>query len=252
MIVRAAFALLLSASAAAEDPAGIVRRSLDHMVFRRGGVEMQTRMALVNSRGETRERRMFVRTRADGGLTRTIATFLAPPDVAGTKFLLIENRGRDDDRYLYLPQLRRVRRVAGSEKNQSFMGSDFTYADLEGRDVEMATYATKGEEAVGGKPCHVIDARPRPEADSPYTRVRLWIRKADAVGLKTEFYGRDGALVKKLAVHRIETVDGRIVITESRMESLGKGHATTFLVDKITFRDDIPADEFTPQKLEQG
>ena len=261
MTARVLAAVLAAGVAAAEDPAAIVRRSLDHVAFRTGGAEMQVRMVLENKRGEKRDRRLYVKSRAEGGLARSWVNFLSPADVAGTRFLLIENKGRDDDQFLWLPALRRVRRISGGQKNQSFMGSDFSYADLEGRDIEEASYRLKGEEAAcvpsdgvrhPGKPCWVIEATPQKGAGSPYARLETWNRQDNGVGVRTRFYGAGRKLVKTLSVSRIETVEGKIVITESRMEAADKSHATTFVIEKIDFRDDIPVSDFTVQKLEQG
>lgn len=244
--------LFAATSARAEDPAAIVKASLARLAFRDSGAETQVRMLLAAPNGAIRERKALVRSRMENGLARTTVNFLAPPDVAGTKFLLIENSARPDDQYIYLPALKRVRRIAASQRQGSFMGSDFTYADLEGRDIENARYQKVGEETIGNAACHVIDASPLAQGDSHYSRIRLWIRKDNHVGLRSFFYDGSGALVKKLEVLRVETVKGRFVVLESRMETVSKNHKTTLVIDTIDFRDDLPADEFTVHRLEKG
>jgi outer membrane lipoprotein-sorting protein len=250
-------ALLLAATGApaqseGENAAAIVKASLGRLVFRDSGADTQVRMLLTAPSGATRERKALVRSRLENGLARTTVNFLAPPDVAGTKFLLIENSARPDDQYIYLPALKRVRRIAANQRQSSFMGSDFTYADLEGRDIENAKYVKVGDETVGGANCHVIDATPTTQADSSYSRIRLWIRQDNHVGVRSFFYDGSGALAKKLEVLRVDTVKGRFVVLESRMETVSKNHRTTLVIDTIDFRDDLPADEFTVHRLEKG
>lgn len=244
--------LLLAATAVAEDPATLVHRSLEHLAFRTAGVDMQARMILESARGEKRERRMQIRSRTDGGLARTIIHFLAPPDVTGTKFLLLGNRDRQDDQYLYLPAMKRVRRIMGSQRNQSFMGSDFTYADLEGRDAAQATYAEKGEDTLAGQPCKWIEAKPKTTESSTYGKLELCIRTDTGVALQTKFYDRDGAHNKTATAQHVETIQKHLVITALRMETLGNSrHSTTLLLDHVDFRDDFPPEEFTVRRLEQ-
>jgi hypothetical protein len=244
---RVLLAALLSGPALAADPSPgeIVRRAQAHLAFRDFAGELRVRMVLERPGGERRERAMACRVRQDGGLARSRIEFLSPPDVAGTRFLVIENAGREDDQFLYLPALKRVRRVAGSQKNQSFMGSDFSYADLEGRDVEGASYRRLGDETVAGAPAWVIEAAPRSGSGSPYGKVVMRVRKSDFLTLRADYHDAAGALLKTLNVVKTGTVDGRLLVTTSRMEDAKDGHVTTFVIEQAQSRTDLPAGLFT-------
>ena len=157
-----AASLAASPALAAElTPAELVRRALDHVLFRARGAEMQLRLELRGRGGELRTRTLFSRSCRAGGLGRSLVRVLAPSEVAGTAFLFVEKKGGDDEQYMYLPSLRVVRRIVGEQKRASFMGSDFTYADLEWSDLEGARCARRADERVGAHLCRVIECEPR-------------------------------------------------------------------------------------------
>jgi hypothetical protein len=242
--------LALAGTAGAKtDPEAIVRRSLERMVFRSQGAEMTMTMTLRNKRGETRTRTLFARTRKADGLTRTLVRFVAPSDVAGTAFLFVEHRDRDDDQHMFLPALKVVKRIVGKQKQSKFMGSDFSYADLEWRDLEEARHEMKPEQKVGRDPCHVIDAHPKKKEAYDYTR--SWIRKRDDVPLRIQFFDRRKQLLKVLFVKQVKKVGKSLMVTQLKMSNKQTGHSTFISIDKIKLRDDLPADAFTVRALKQ-
>jgi len=244
-----ALCLLATPALAKPTPKEIVRRSLDLMVFRSQGAEMTMTMTLRNERGETRTRKMFARTRKQEGLTRTLVRFTAPSDVAGTAFLFVENRDRDDDQHMYLPALKVVKRIVGKQKQSKFMGSDFTYADLEWRDLEQARYRALPDEKVGKDLCHVIEAEPTKKES--YELTRSWIRKKDDVPLRIQFFDRSKRLLKVLFVKEVKPVGKTLSVTKLKMSNKQTGHSTFLSIDQIKLRDDLPADAFTVRALKQ-
>jgi len=231
-------AVALPAASSAPDPGEIVKRSLDHMALRARGAVMTMVMQL-QERGGTPQVRVFhARVRKGRKEARTLVRFLTPSDVAGTAFLFVQRSGGDDLQYMYLPALGAVRRIAGQQKRGRFMGSDFSYADLEWRDLTEARYQRQPDERVGSAPCHVIDSLPREQGE--YSRVRSWIRKQDLVPLRVRFFDRRNRLVKTLFVKRVRKIKGRPLVTELKMVSQGSGHSTLLTLRDIQLKDDLP------------
>jgi outer membrane lipoprotein-sorting protein len=242
-------AVLAGTAGAKPDPEAIVRRSLSRMVFRSQGAEMTMTMTLRNKRGETRTRKLFARTRKADGLTRTLVRFVAPSDVAGTAFLFVQHKDRDDDQHMFLPALKVVKRIVGKQKQGKFMGSDFSYADLEWEDLEKARYEMKPEQKVGRAACHVIDSTPKRKEAYDYTR--SWIRKKDDVPLRIQYFDRRKQLLKVLYVKKVKKVGKGLMVTQLKMSNKQTGHSTFIVIDKIKLRDDLPADAFTVRALKQ-
>ena len=219
------------------------------MIFRSRGAEMTMVMTLRNKQGETRTRKLFARTRKADGLTRTLVRFVAPSDVAGTAFLFVEHRDKDDDQHMFLPALKVVKRIVGKQKQSKFMGSDFTYADLEWRDMEQATYKALPDEKVGGAPCHVIESHPRKKES--YAFIRSWIRKRDKVPLRIKFFDRSKQLLKVLYVKEVKPVGGALTVTKLKISNKQTGHSTFLNIEQIKLREDLPEDAFTVRALKQ-
>jgi outer membrane lipoprotein-sorting protein len=250
--VLAALVLFPAALGADEGSAErIVRRMMEHDAFGAEGARTKMRMVVTSRTGAVRERSIDWISRKDGDVVRSVVRFRAPADVAGTAFLLVQRGASADEQYVYLPALRRVRRILGRERQGSFMGSDVSYADLERRDPSAAVYRQRGDETVGGHACYVIESTPKPgrEADHPYAKIVMWIRKSDHVALRIQFMDAQGRLEKTLFARRIQTIEGRPVVVESRMENARTGSVTSLFIDEIHFVD-VPMDEFTERALE--
>jgi uncharacterized protein len=230
----------------------ILRRMLRTDAFGWNGSEVRMRMVLATRGGETRTRVLESVSRKDGDEVRSIVRFREPPDVAGTAFLLIQHRDQDDEQYVWLPALRRTRRIVGRERQGSFMGSDFTYADLDQRDFRQNVSSRRlSDENLGQSACFVLEVHPR-ASTSHYSKLQVWVRQADYVPLRIKFFDPAGTLEKTLYARRVSTMQGRPVIMESRMQNAQNGHSTELLLESIRFRNDIPVDVFTPRSLERG
>lgn len=232
----------------------VLRRMRQTDAFGWSGAEARIRMVLRERDGRERVRVLDSISRRSGDDVRSVVRFREPADVAGTAFLLVERAGQATEQWVYLPGIRRTRRIVGRERQGSFMGSDFSYADLDQRELRSVTARKLADERLGQSACYVIEATPRPEGDVPavYGKVQVWVRKADFVPLRIRFHDRSGALVKTLYSRRVSTIDGRPVILESRMQDARSGHATDLVIETIRFRTDFADDLFTPRSLERG
>src|SRR5262249_25527824 len=146
----------------------------------------------------TEARTFEVWSKRKDGLLRSKIVFRSPAKIAGMAFLLLERNGQPDEQYVYLPAYKKARRITAKERSGSFANSDFTYADLERREVKDATYVKLADEDVGKEHCNVIDATPKSAADATYAHVTTWLRKTDDVPLRTKFFGGDGKIEKTL------------------------------------------------------
>ncbi len=243
---------LLTASAAfAQDKTG--SQIVDEMVsgISQGNMQMQLTMKIVSKSGQARERVLRSRMKEENGLGKSIITFEAPEDVKGTKFLLIENKGRDDDQLLYLPALKKVRRIAGSQRSQSFMGTDFTHSDLETHDVSEGEHVRLADEKLNGADCYVAETTPKPSVNSEYSKVKYWVRKDNMVVVKADFFDKSGAQVKTLVTDQLEEYKpGKWMPKYLKMSNVQKGTSTEILITKYQFDAKIADDFFTERFLQ--
>ena len=176
--------------------------------------------------------------------------FTAPADLAGAGFLQIQNRGGDDDRYLFLPDLKRSRRISGSLRSNSFMGTDFSFADLDRRDLRESIAKRLPDENIGPFACFHLDTTPS-RADSPYARVELWIRIDNSLPLRMRMYDKAGVLFKTFAAKEVRRSEGRWYIVKSQMSDLVHSHETELVIDSFSGSSDVPDSEFTLRNLER-
>tara|TARA_B100000614_G_scaffold238240_1_gene236951 strand:+ start:964 stop:1773 length:810 start_codon:yes stop_codon:yes gene_type:complete len=210
-------------------------------------------MRLVDADGQTSNRviEQYGRETSDG-LMRNVIIFHQPASVANTRFLTVENDGRDDDQWIYLPALRRVRRIAGGEGDSSFMGTDFTYDDLGSRDIDAYSYELLREDTFQGRPVYVVETVPNTPDDSQYSRLVQWVDRERWLPLKIELYDKDGDLLKVNSVSRVERVQGYWTIINNTMENVQTGHRTELAIQRFVYGENLPDGLFTTNFLETG
>lgn len=153
-------------------------------------------MTLINAHGDQIVRRMLSRIRetANDG-DQSIITFEWPADVKGTRMLTWTHKTTDDDQWLYLPSLKRVKRISSSSKTGSFMGSEFSYEDLGSQEVEKFTYKYEKDEVLNGRPQWLIERVPV-DADSGYSKQLLWMDQQYMNPVQIQYFDRKGELLK--------------------------------------------------------
>jgi len=155
-------------------------------------------MVLRNRHGEESKREIRSRTlEGDQDGDRTLIVFDEPRDVQGTALLTYTHKVGDDDQWLYLPALKRVKRIASNNKSGPFMGSEFAYEDVSSQEVEKYTYAYLKDETLGGRAQFVIERVPV-DPNSGYTRQVVWIDQERYIPTKIEYYDRKNELLKTL------------------------------------------------------
>ena len=163
-----------------------------------GDSTVDLEMVLKNRHGEESRRKLRIATlevRSDGD--KSLSIFDNPADVKGTALLTFSHKVADDDQWLYLPALARVKRIASANKSGSFMGSEFAYEDIGSQEVEKYTYKYLREETYEGVPCFVMERYPV-SPYSGYKRQLAWIDKAEYRPFKIDYYDRKDSLLKTL------------------------------------------------------
>ena len=187
------------------------------------------------------------------GNRRSVIVFQDPASVRGTRFLSMENPGKDNDQWIFLPSLAKVRRIAASEGSDSFMGTDFSYDDISSADrkTDLDNHKILREEKFQNKDCYVIESTPK-EANYQYSKMIQWINKGNYVNYKVELYDKKGVQVKLLEILEFKEVQGRETNMVTRMTTLAAGTSTSLNIGIVKYDDPIPEGVFTTNYLETG
>ena len=156
-------------------------------------------MTLRNKHGRESVRKIRGRTlEVEGDGDKSLTIFDNPRDVKGTAFLNFTHKTGDDDQWLFLPALKRVKRISSRNKSGSFMGSEFAYEDISSQEVEKYTYKWIRDESFNGQECFVVELYPVDKKNSGYTRQTVWIDKKEYRSLKVEYFDRKKSHLKTL------------------------------------------------------
>ncbi|MBN2718139.1 MAG: outer membrane lipoprotein-sorting protein [Deltaproteobacteria bacterium] len=223
------------------------------------GSEAVMNLTIKNSKGEKRERKIAMVTKLfDGGKTeKRVYRFLEPADVKGTGVLSFDYESKSDDMWIYLPALRKTRRIVTSEKAKSFMGSEFSYADMNTPTLSDYTFRTLKEEQVDGVGCWKIEALPKNDGvadDEGYSKKYVWIAKNEFTIRKAEYFDLDGALLKVLISKDVVVVDqakGRYRSKYMEMTNKQNGRQSIFKIEKIENVPNTSDSYFTTGYLER-
>ena len=210
-------------------------------------------MTLTNKSGQTRVRKIQQYTKQIGDVEKSIMFFLSPADVKNTSFMnwSYDDDNKADDQWIYLPALKKVKRISSDSKSDYFMGSDFTYDDLGDRKLDADKHKLLREETVNGVKCYVVESVSKDE-DYMYSKTITWIRKDNFVGMKKEFYDEDGELLKILTIKKVEKISGFWIITQSEMKNIQKNHKTTIQLTNVKINTGVPASKFTERMMMRG
>lgn len=166
-------------------------------------------MLLTNRKGNTSIRQVRVKTlEVIGDGDKGLSIFDKPGDIKGTAFLTWSHSQKPDEQWLYLPALKRVKRISSKNKSGPFMGSEFAYEDISSQEVDKYTYKYLRDESLDGTPTLVVEQYPNYK-NSGYTRRIVWIDKDRYISLKTEFYDRKNALLKTLVFEQYQQYQGK-------------------------------------------
>ena len=209
-------------------------------------------MTLINQRGATRVRKVEMFAKDYGEVQKSIMVFREPADVKNTMFLSwsYEDPNKDDDRWLYMPAMKNVRRISGKSKNEYFMGTDFTYDDLGKRSVDKDKHTLLGEEQLEGRNCWKLESVPV-DPEELYVRRVSWIDKESHVLIRTDYYDKDG-LNKTLLVKDLRQEKGIWTNFHTEVNSVSRQHQTILKIESIEYDTGLKDELFRVATLQGG
>ena len=232
---------------------------------------MRMRMKLFDRHGRARERVLEVtglRGRAAPGAPptapdgdRLLMRFMYPNDIRGTSFLVWEHPSSEDERFLFLPSLGRVRRIAGAETQDSFVGSDFTYEDIGGREFDDYTYSFSGPDAERASWTPASGGLPRPawrveskrkDQSVLFPRAVSLILQDTFVVVQADIYNRRNERQKVYTVRRLEQVDGVWTVMDSEISNALEKTRTELIVEQADYNVGLKESDFSRRELERG
>ncbi|MBQ0052718.1 MAG: outer membrane lipoprotein-sorting protein [Treponema sp.] len=252
--------LMLSSAAFALDGREVIQKVLDEKDP--SFSQTQVVMELIEKNGQKDVRNIIEYGRDVNGLKSIVMDFVGPgtSKVKGTRFLLQENEGnKDDDKFIYLPELKTTRRVSTADGSKSFVGTDASYDDLSTRDIDLDTHELLSEnEPMNGYNCYKVKSTAKKASDSQYGYKVQWIDREKNIPVYAEMYDKKGKLEKTLKVEKLEVVkseDGKNSYNTpmvTLMENVQTGHKTRLSIMKIVVDKPLPAGVFTQSFLNTG
>ena len=258
--------LSIGAAAHALDPATTDARAIAKAAEDQDRGDKQTAtvtLTLIDPKGSERVRKLRqLATKFDGG-RKTLMFFESPADVRNTGFLSIDYDAgdRDDDQWLYLPNLHKTTRITNVDRSRSFMGTDITYADMTKKDPDRYEYTlVTASVKVDGEECWVIEARPRTEdeqRETGYLKTQAWISKSKLLPVQAKMWVSGGKKLKYVKTTDFKQIDGVWVglkIMVRTVSGTGELESTTrFELSEVHFSQaSVTPELFTERRLEQG
>lgn len=241
-LIAIAFCMLSLCFLAAETPESIMTKVMEVQSSKSSALDLL--LTLKDAAGQTRERRIQTLSFSEKGETSTITIFLSPASVKNTRFLTL-----DDEQWIYLPALKRVKRISATEEGGSFMGSDFSYADMDSTtyDADQARHTLLSE----SEESYCIESVPF--SSSVYGKTITWVDKTTFLPLLVEFYEKDRTtLIKKLTTEELDIIDNRWITKKLTMTTVSSGHSTSLEILQAKYDLDLDEGYFTTRFLETG
>lgn len=234
----------------------------NHINARDEGVSVSQilRMEMVDRRGKSRSRVTRSLRKYFGDEKRTVIFYLEPTNVKDTAFLTYDypERDRDDDQWLYLPALRKVRRISATDRGDYFLGTDLTYEDVKkGTKVGIDEYSWKtiGDDVIDGHHCFVVEMLPVSEnvaRELGYGKVVSWVDSVIWIVRKAEFWDIKGNLLKTTRIRNIEKIQGIWTVHNISVENHKTGHTTELVFSDVDYAAEVSDDLFTERALRRG
>jgi outer membrane lipoprotein-sorting protein len=210
-------------------------------------------MRLIESGGKERTREMtLLRKNTENSLDQKYFIFFhQPADVEGMTFMVYKYSQKDDDRWLFMPALDLVKRIAANDKRSSFVGSDFTYEDVSGRDLSEDVFTIEKEEKLMDKDCYVLKSVPKDPKGADYSYKLSWIDKISFLPLKEEYYDVRRELYKVFTAEEVKEMGGFPTVARRKMENVKNKHQTQVTYNQVEYNLGIEPDLFSERFLKR-
>ena len=247
LIVACCVALVSSRSTGAADNAREIVAESQH----RADAQSQRYEGLLqvfDSKGKVTDKRWTFERLGSHGNSKAVLRFTVPAEVKGVALLVVNHPDRASDQWMWTPAIERDRRIALQDRSTRFFGTDFSFEDLEERDVDQYDYRLLGDDAVDGAACWKIQSTPKQTKSSQYTRSIVWVRKDNYAFARIDNYVKEQA-VRRLHYGDIENVQGIWSARQLEMSDLRRGSHTRLTLDKLQYNLPMKADDFTLQAI---
>ncbi len=231
----------------------VMKKSQEAFLYPGKDFKARVMMKLISKGGQERVREMtMVRKNYGevGGDQKYFLYFFQPADVKDMTFMVYKYPGRDADRWLFVPAINMVRRIAAQDKHSSFVGSDFSYEDVSGRNLQDDTHTLIKEEKIGSKDCYVVTNTPK-AGDVDYSYKMSWIDKNSFLPLKEEYYDKRNELSRVFTADEIKDIKGFPTVTKRTMKNVQSGHTTEVSYTKADYDIGIDDSLFSERFLKQ-
>ncbi|MDD4057794.1 MAG: outer membrane lipoprotein-sorting protein [Bacteroidales bacterium] len=254
LIVSSLLIILLSTQiSSAQNPREISKKSADAIAL--GSMEMTTTLKIMDAKGNTRSRTLNMASRKFGDVTKMMMKFTDPADVKGTSILIYDYEDRADEMWIYMPALKKTRRVVSNEKGKNFMGSEFTNADMSKPNIDDFEYKIISSETINGKACHVIEATPASKESlnsNGFSRKVSYIDKENYLCYKIEYYDLKGRHLKTQIIGDYRAVEGgNFFYYEMEMKNEQNGRKSVLVTDKFKAQSQMSEAQFSPSNLDK-
>jgi outer membrane lipoprotein-sorting protein len=241
-----ALLLALTSIATAQDARQIVAESQ-----KRGRADSQRyegSLEVISANNKVSKKRWQSDRLGSYGNSKATIRFTEPAEVKGVALLVVNHPDRSSDQWMWTPAIGRDRRIAQQDRSTRFFGTDFSFEDLEERDVDQYDFKLEGEEAIDGAACWRIESKPKQGKSSQYTSSRVWIRKDNYVPVQYENYVKD-KLVRRLVEKDIRNIQGIWTARLLEMTDLGRKSRTVLKLENVHYNVPMKDDDFTVQAL---
>jgi len=205
-------------------------------------------LQVFDSKGKISDKRWTFDRLGSHGDSKSVLRFTAPAEVKGVALLVVNHPERASDQWMWTPAIERDRRIALQDRSTRFFGTDFSFEDLEERDVNQYDYALLGDDAVDGVACWKIQSQAKEAKSSQYTRSIVWVRKDNYAFARIENFIKDQA-VRRLVYSDILNVSGIWTARQLEMSDLRRGSRTKLTLDKLQYNVPMKEDDFTLQAI---
>src|SRR4051812_33067252 len=205
-------------------------------------------LQVFDPKGKVSDKRWTLERLGSHGDSRVVLRFTVPAEVKGVALLVVNHPDRASDQWMWTPSISRDRRIALQDRSTRFFGTDFSFEDLEERDVDQFDYKLTGEESIDGAPCWRIESRPREGKSSQYTSTTVWTRKDHYVPAQYASFMKD-QLVRRLHQTDIANVQGIWTARTLEMTDLRRNSRTILRIEKLEYNVPMKDEDFTVQAL---
>ena len=205
-------------------------------------------LQVLDNKGKVADKRWLFMRLGSHGQSKAILRFVAPAEVKGVALLIVNHPDRSSDQWMWTPALQRERRIALQDRSTRFFGTDFSFEDLEERDVNQYNYRLLGEESIDGVPCWHVESTPAEKKISQYTKADVWIRKDNYAFAQVESYIKT-EVVRRLKYSDVVQVQGIWTARRLEMIDLRRKSRTILTLDKLEYNVPLKDGDFTLQSL---